>query len=79
MIDSLRQQFSPRMRQAGRDRKISDSYKMGYSCSMCEEMFVSVFAFSPSNNITNIGKTAIPVSARFKELAQHPPHKKFGT
>ena len=24
-----------------------------------------------------LGKTVIPVSARFKELAQHPPHKRF--
>ena len=24
-----------------------------------------------------IGKTVIPVSALFKELAQHPPHKRF--
>ena len=27
MMESLRQQFYPRMRQAGRDRKISDSYR----------------------------------------------------
>ena len=27
MIDSLRQQFYPRMRQAGRDKKISDSHR----------------------------------------------------
>ena len=26
-----------------------------------------------------IGKTVIPVSARFKELAQLPPHKRFDT
>ena len=36
MMDSLRQQFYPRMRQAGQDRKISDSHRKGYSCSMCE-------------------------------------------
>ena len=36
MIDSLRQQFYPRMRQAGRGSKISDSHRKGYSCPMCE-------------------------------------------
>ena len=35
MMDSLRQKFYPRMRQAGRDRKISDSHRKGYSCPMC--------------------------------------------
>ena len=34
MMDSLRQQFYPRMKQAGRD--ISDSHRKGYSCPMCE-------------------------------------------
>ena len=34
MMDSLRLQFYP-MRQAGRDRKISDSHRKGYSCPMC--------------------------------------------
>ena len=28
---------------------------------------------------TALGNTVIPVSARFKELAQHPPHKMFDT
>ena len=37
MIDSVRQQFYPRMRQAVRDRKISDCYRKGYSCTMCEK------------------------------------------
>ena len=37
MIDSLRQQFYPRMRQAGRDRKICDRHRKGYSCPMCEK------------------------------------------
>ena len=36
IMDSLRQQFYPRMRQADRDRKISDSHRKGYSCPMCE-------------------------------------------
>ena len=36
MMDSLRQQFYPRMRQAGRDRKISDSRRKGYPGPMCE-------------------------------------------
>ena len=36
MMDSLRQQFYPRMRQAGRDRKMSDSHRKGYFCPMCE-------------------------------------------
>ena len=36
MMDSLRLQFYPRMRQAGRDRKLSDSHRKGYSCPMCE-------------------------------------------
>ena len=36
MMDSLRQQFYPRMRQLGLDRKISDSHRKGYSCPMCE-------------------------------------------
>ena len=31
MIDTLRQQFYPRMRQAGRDRKISDSHRKGHA------------------------------------------------
>ena len=34
MIDSLRQLFYPRMRQAGRDRKISDSHRKDSSCPM---------------------------------------------
>ena len=37
MIDSLRQQFYPRMRQAGRERKISDSHRKGYSFPICEK------------------------------------------
>ena len=36
MMDNLRQQFYPRMRQAGPDKKISDSHRKGYFCSMCE-------------------------------------------
>ena len=36
MMDSLRQQFYPRMRRTGRDRKISDIHRKGYFCSMCE-------------------------------------------
>ena len=36
MMDSLRQQVYPRMRQAGQDRKISDSHRKGYSCPMYE-------------------------------------------
>ena len=36
MMDSLGQQVCPRMRQAGRDRKISDSHRKRYSCPMCE-------------------------------------------
>ena len=36
MMDRLRQQFYPRMRQAGRDRKISDSHRNGNSYPMCE-------------------------------------------
>ena len=35
MMDSLRQQFYLRMRQAGRDKKFSDSHRKGYSCPMC--------------------------------------------
>ena len=35
MTDSLRQQFYPRMRQPGRDRKIPDNHRKGYSCPMC--------------------------------------------
>ena len=38
MIDSLRQQFYPRMRQSGRERKISDSHKKGYSFPMHESV-----------------------------------------
>ena len=34
MMDSFRHQFYPRMRQAGRDRKTSDSHRKGYSCPM---------------------------------------------
>ena len=37
MIDSLRQQFYPRMRQAGQERKISDSHRKGYSFPMCKK------------------------------------------
>ena len=37
MIDSLRQQFYPRMRQAGRERKISDSHRKEYSFPMHEK------------------------------------------
>ena len=37
MIDSLRQQFYPRMRQAGRERKISDSHRKGYSFPLFEK------------------------------------------
>ena len=31
------------------------------------------------NKPSTLGKTVIPVSARFKELAQNPPHKMFDT
>ena len=37
MIDSLRQQFYVRMRQAGRERKISDRHRKGYSFPMYEK------------------------------------------
>ena len=56
MMDSLRQQFFPRMRQAGRDRKISDRHKKGYFCPTCENgrfhshMFVSIPAYPSSWN-----------------------------
>ena len=42
MIDSLRQQFYPRIRQACRDNKISDSHRKRYSCPMnvCECIFL---------------------------------------
>ena len=36
MMGILRQQFYPRMRQAGQDRKISDSHKKWFSCPMCD-------------------------------------------
>ena len=35
-IDSLIQQFYPRMWQVGRDRKISDSHRKRYSCPLCD-------------------------------------------
>ena len=34
MFDSLRQQFYPRMRPAGLERKITDSHRKGYSFPM---------------------------------------------
>ena len=37
MTDSLGQQFYPRMRHAGREKKISDSHRKGYSFPMCEK------------------------------------------
>ena len=37
MIDSLRQQFCPRMRQAGRDRKSQTAIERGYFCPMYEK------------------------------------------
>ena len=44
MIGSLRQQFYPRMRQAGRDRNISDSHRKAYSCPMCDyDSFLSAW------------------------------------
>ena len=47
MVDSLRQQFYPRMRQAGRDRNILDSHrKAGYFCPMCEKTVVRFIAMS---------------------------------
>ena len=36
MMDSLRQLFYPRMRQAGRETKFSDNHKKEYSCPMCD-------------------------------------------
>ena len=64
MMDSLRQQFYCRMRQAGRDRKISDSHRKGYSCPMCEnglshdvitdKDFHQQCPLSRSNNSNNI-------------------------
>ena len=39
MIDNLRQQFYPRMIQAGRDSKISDSHRKGYSCPVCKKQW----------------------------------------
>ena len=38
VMDNMRQQVCPRMRQAGRDGKISDSHRKGYSCPMCENV-----------------------------------------
>ena len=46
MIDSLRQQFYPRTRQAGRDRKISDSHRKGYSCPMCENGLSEILIYT---------------------------------
>ena len=37
MIDSLRQQVYPKMRQTGRERKISDSQRKGYSFPIHEK------------------------------------------
>ena len=51
MIDSLRQQFYPRMRQVGRDRKISDSHRNGYSWPMCEKMWCCSDTFCRENNV----------------------------
>ena len=36
MMGFFRQQFYPRLRQADRDRKISDSHRKEYSCPVCE-------------------------------------------
>ena len=41
MMDSLRQQFYPRMRQEGRDRKVSDSHRKGYYCPICENGLIT--------------------------------------
>ena len=38
----------------------------------------AIHTTQPVKLLVSIGKTVIPVSARFKELAQHPPHKRFG-
>ena len=65
MMDCFRQQFYPSLRQAGRDRKIFDSHRKGYSCPMCEnglsQMMHSQIKFfnqqcplSRSNNRNNI-------------------------
>ena len=46
MMDNLRQQFYPRMRQAGRDRKISDgnSHRKRYFFLVCRTRFSATFA-----------------------------------
>ena len=60
MMDSLRLQFYPRMRLAGRDRKISDSQRKGYSCPMCEitdKDFHQQCPLPRSNNGNNLKMT----------------------
>ena len=60
MMDSLRQQFYPRMRQTGRDRKISDIHRKGVSCPMCEiadKDFHQQCPLSRSNNRNNLKMT----------------------
>ena len=48
IIDSLRQQFYPRKRQAGRDRKISDNQRKGFSFPMCEKnLYLPVLIKNP--------------------------------
>ena len=61
MIDSLRQQFYPRMRQAGQDRKISDSHRKGYSCPMCENDLDHIIRNIDSK--TGLGLFHKPISA----------------
>ena len=43
MIGCLRQQFYPTTRQAGRDRKLSDGHRQGYSCPMCEKKIYQLY------------------------------------
>ena len=57
MIDSLRQQLYPRTRQAGQDRKISDSHRKGFSCSMCEKtisLYMEIFLSWPVHSMLTI-------------------------
>ena len=58
MIDSFKRQFYPRMRQAGQERKISDSHRKGYSLTFQRLFFILTFASGKYQNKDKPTKTS---------------------
>ena len=69
IMDSLRRrQFYPRMRQAGRDKKISDRHRKGYSCPMYENGLSQMMKSQIKIFISNTRCLAVIIETTQKEL-----------